>query len=125
MTGHDPVAQEPLLLHAEVGAPVRDELVELVEGSGVREQIEAFARGELSALVLLLDALVAAAALRLPIARSKLLELALRPRLLQPHSHLHPRRGQPLLAPIRPLPQFDLPRIMALVGPPPPEVTST
>ena len=86
VTGHDAVAQELLLLHAEVGAPVGDELVDLVEGPGVREQTDALARGELPFTVLLLDPLRAAALLGLPVESSKLLELFLRPFFLQPHS---------------------------------------
>ena len=49
-----------LLLHAEVAAAVGDEGVDLDEGAGVEQQLDALAGGELAVLVLALDALRAA-----------------------------------------------------------------
>ena len=49
------VAQHPVLLHVKVGAPMGNQTVQLDEGPGIQQQIEAFARGELSSLVLFLD----------------------------------------------------------------------
>jgi hypothetical protein len=57
----DAVTQHLLVLHAEVGAAVGDEPVDLDEAPRVEEQVDALARRELAALVLLLDALGAAA----------------------------------------------------------------
>ena len=51
------------LLHAEVDAAVLDEHVELLERALVEQQLDALARGQLAALVLRLDALLAAAEL--------------------------------------------------------------
>jgi hypothetical protein len=48
-------------LHAEVGAAVLDEHVELLEGALVEQQLDALARGQLALGVLRLDALLAAA----------------------------------------------------------------
>ena len=60
---HDAVARDGLVFHAEVTAAVGHELVELFERSGIEEQIDALARGELSCLVLTLEAILAAAEL--------------------------------------------------------------
>ena len=62
---HDAVTEEALLPDAELGGPMRDECIELDEASGVEEQVEPLARGQLAALVLLFDALFAAAQHRL------------------------------------------------------------
>ncbi len=53
------------LLHAEVGGAVLDEHVELLERALVEQELDALARGQLAALVLRLDARLAAA-LRAP-----------------------------------------------------------
>ena len=60
VAGDHAVAEDLLLLHAEVGAAVGDEAVELDEGARVEQQVDALARGELAGLVLLVDALLAA-----------------------------------------------------------------
>ena len=52
-----------LLFHAEIGAAVLDEHVELLERALVEQQLDALARGQLAAGVLRLDALLAAAEL--------------------------------------------------------------
>ena len=54
--GDDAVAGGLLLLHAEVGAGVLDEGVELLEGVLVHQQLDALAGGQLAALVLRVDA---------------------------------------------------------------------
>ena len=61
MAGDHAVAGDLLLLHPEVGAAVHDEAVHLHEGARVEEQLDPLAGGELARLVLLLDALGAAA----------------------------------------------------------------
>ena len=63
--GHHAVARDPLVAHPELGAPVRHELVQLGERSGVQQKLQPLARGELARLVLLRDALGAAAELGL------------------------------------------------------------
>ena len=59
--GDHAVAEDLLLLHAEVGAAVRHEAVELDERALVEQQVDALARGQLALLVLRGDALRAAA----------------------------------------------------------------
>ena len=59
--GDDAVAGDFLLLHAEIAGAVLDEHVEFFERIAVHEQFDALARGELAALVLRLDARLAAA----------------------------------------------------------------
>ena len=61
IAGDDAVARDLLLLHAEVDRAVLDEHVELLERILVHEQFDALAGGELAALVLRLDARLAAA----------------------------------------------------------------
>ena len=61
--GDDAVAGHDLLVHPEVEAAVGDELVDLVEGAGIEEQIDPLARRELAGVVLPLQPIVAAAAL--------------------------------------------------------------
>ena len=61
VAGDHAVAEDLLLLHAEVGAPVHHEPPDLDEAARIDEQIDALARRQLSAFVLLLDALGAAA----------------------------------------------------------------
>ena len=57
----DAVAGDDLLLHPEIHAAVRDQLVDFFEGAGVKEARHALARRQLALLVLLLDARFAAA----------------------------------------------------------------
>src|SRR5690606_11266512 len=59
--GDDAVAGGLRLLHAEVGAAVLDEGIELLEGVLVHQELDALAGGQLAALVLRLDAGNAAA----------------------------------------------------------------
>ena len=59
--GDHAVAGDLGLLHAEVDGAVLDEHVELLERALVEQQLDALARGELAALVLRLDARLAAA----------------------------------------------------------------
>ena len=61
VAGDDAVAQVALSLEAEVRCAMSDERVELDERIGVEQQLESFACGELAALVLLVDALLATA----------------------------------------------------------------
>jgi hypothetical protein len=56
MTGDDAVAEDLLVLHAEVGATMRHELVELDEAAVIEQRFDPFARGQLTGLVLLRDA---------------------------------------------------------------------
>ena len=70
--GHHAVAGDFRLLHAEVGGAVLDEHVELLERALVEQQLDALARGQLAALVLRVDARLAAA---LAGARAPLFEL--------------------------------------------------
>jgi hypothetical protein len=64
-----------LLIHAEVAAAMRDELVELFEGAFVEEQFDALAGGKLALVVLAVLAVLAAALLCSSVAAAKLLEL--------------------------------------------------
>ena len=50
-----------LLVHAEIAAAMRDELVDLLEGAFVEQQVDALAGGEFAFLVLAVAALGAAA----------------------------------------------------------------
>ena len=60
--GDDAVARYFLaLIHAEIGAAMGDEHVELFEGAVIQQQVDAFARGQLAAGMLRFDALEAAA----------------------------------------------------------------
>ena len=63
--GDDAVARGLLLLHAEVGAAMLDEGVELLEGVLVHQQLDALAGGQLAALVLRVDARLPAAEARI------------------------------------------------------------
>ena len=67
MAGDDAVAGDDLVLHAEVAAAVRDELVQLFERAGIEQEIDALARRELAGVVLALEAGLAAAELREPL----------------------------------------------------------
>ncbi len=59
----DAVAGDDLLVHPEVEAAVRDELVELLERAGIEQEVDALARGQLAGLVLAAQPLLAAALL--------------------------------------------------------------
>ena len=61
VAGDDGVAEEVLLVHAELGRAVDHQLVELLERARVEEDVDALAGGQLAALVLRFDALQAAA----------------------------------------------------------------
>ena len=56
----DPVARHPLVGHAEVVRLMHDELVDLVEGAGIEEQLDPLARGLLARLVLAANTLLTA-----------------------------------------------------------------
>ena len=60
--GDDAVAGDLRFLHAELVGAVLDEHVELLERVAVHQELDALARGELAALVLVVDAALAAAA---------------------------------------------------------------
>src|SRR5262249_55488884 len=60
VAGDHAVTGDLLLRHAEVGAAVRHELVDLDEAARVEEQLDALPRRQLSAPVLALDAVLAA-----------------------------------------------------------------
>ncbi len=64
MAGDDAVAGDDLLVHPEVAAAVRDELVDFLERAGVEQQIDALARGQLAGGVLLVEPVLPAAELR-------------------------------------------------------------
>ena len=59
--GDDAVAGDDLLVHAEIAAAVRDELVDFVERSGIEQQIDPLARRQLAGVVLPFEAILAAA----------------------------------------------------------------
>ena len=61
VAGDEAVAGDALLVHAEVGGAVGDELVDLLEGAFVEQQVDALARGELAGFGLARAALGAAA----------------------------------------------------------------
>ena len=63
MAGDHAVAGHDLLLHAEVAAAMGDELVDLLEGAGVEQQIDALARRQLAGVVLAAQAVLSAAEL--------------------------------------------------------------
>jgi hypothetical protein len=67
VAGDHAVAEDLLLLHAEVGAAVGHEAVELDEAVPVEQRRDALARGELAGFVLLVDAGLAAAEDGLPL----------------------------------------------------------
>jgi len=73
-SGDDAVAGDFGLRHAELVAAVLDEHVELLERVAVEQERDALARGELAALVLGVDALLAAAQARVPAAMLELFE---------------------------------------------------
>ena len=55
VAGDDAVAGHDLLLHAEVLAAVRDQLVDLLERAGIEQPRHALAGGQLALLVLFLQ----------------------------------------------------------------------
>ena len=59
--GDDAVAGDLLLLHAEIGGAMLDEHVELLERAFIEKNLDTLARGQLAALVLRVDAGLAAA----------------------------------------------------------------
>ena len=59
--GDDAVAQVALAIQPEIRRPMGNERVELHERIGVEQQLEALARGQLAAFVLLFDAFLTAA----------------------------------------------------------------
>ena len=61
VAGDDAVARDELLLHPEVAAAVRHQLVELLERARIEQQLDPLARRELAGLVLALLAILAAA----------------------------------------------------------------
>src|SRR4051794_18474091 len=61
MSGHDSVAEVALVLEPEVRRTMGNESVELDKGVRVEQQLEALARRQLAALVLLSDAFLATA----------------------------------------------------------------
>ena len=61
VAGDDAVPEHLLLLHAEIGATVGDEAVELDERPGIDEEVDPLAGRELPPFVLLLDSLLASA----------------------------------------------------------------
>jgi hypothetical protein len=63
--GDDPVARDLHPVHAEIARPVLDEHVELLERAVIEQKFDAFAGGELAALVLRRDARLPAALPRL------------------------------------------------------------
>jgi hypothetical protein len=58
------VARDDLLVHAEVAAPVRDELVDFLEAAGIEQQVDPLARRELARFVLAAQPVLAASELR-------------------------------------------------------------
>jgi len=67
VAGNDTVAGNHLTGHAEVKAPVRDELIDLFEGAAVVQKVDALASRQLPGLTLAAKPLVTAAEFRAPI----------------------------------------------------------
>lgn len=61
MSSDNAISVDFLLLHAEVGAPVRNKLVVLDEAALVEEEVDALPRRQLVVRMLLVDASLAAA----------------------------------------------------------------
>ena len=57
---HDPVTGDHLVFHPEVAAPVHDELVDLLEGPRVEQELHPLPRRQLAGLVLTLEARLSA-----------------------------------------------------------------
>ena len=70
---HDAVARDELVLHAEIAAAVRHQLVELLERARVEQGLHALARRQLAGVVLALQPLLAAAEFRAPLEVRQLL----------------------------------------------------
>ena len=77
IAGHHAVARDALLRHLEVVAAMGLELVGLDEGAGVEQQVDALTRRQLAGLVLLGDAVCAAAILSRLVQLRKTLQIAL------------------------------------------------
>jgi hypothetical protein len=75
--GDHAVAEDLAVAGLEVHGPVDLEAVELGERAGIEQQLDALARGQLAALVLSVDARLAAAELGLGVQLFELLELVL------------------------------------------------
>jgi hypothetical protein len=63
VTGDHAIAGDNLILHPEIAAPVRDQLVDFFEGVGIEQQVDPLTRRQLTGRVLPLDASLAAAEL--------------------------------------------------------------
>ena len=61
MAGHHAVARHDLVLHPEVDAAMGDQLVDLLEGAGIEQQLDPLARRQLAGVVMAFQALRAAA----------------------------------------------------------------
>ena len=73
-SGHHAVARHLGLLHAEIGATMLDEHVELLEALRIEEELDAFARRQLAAFMLGKNAPLAATEARLRTACFKFVE---------------------------------------------------
>ena len=78
VAGDESVSRRPLLLHAEIRALVRDELVQLLERSFVQQQRDPFARRELARRLLARPAFGASAGFRRGFAPPQLFDLLAR-----------------------------------------------
>src|SRR4029434_2636035 len=67
VAGDDAIAGNHLTGHAEVEAPMRDELVDLFEGAGIEEEVDALARRQLPGFALAAKPFLTAAEFRAPI----------------------------------------------------------
>ena len=63
VTRDDAVARHDLVLHPEIDAAMRDQLVDLLEGAGIEQQLDPLARRQLARIVMALETLGAAAQL--------------------------------------------------------------
>ncbi len=72
VAGDESVALHHLLIHAEIGAAMLDQLVHLLERAFVEQQIDAFARRQLALLMLPPHALFTAARLGISMASAHL-----------------------------------------------------
>src|SRR5207249_9287740 len=75
--GDHAVSEDLPLLHAEVGAAMRLELVDLDERAGIEQHVDPLARRELARFVLLADPLLAATPVGFAAAASQLFEVLL------------------------------------------------
>jgi hypothetical protein len=67
VAGNDPIARNELAGHAEIEAAVRDELVDLFEGAGIEQEVDALARRQLAGFALATKTFFSAAELRAPV----------------------------------------------------------